>query len=675
MSPAVITLIAWAPFLVLALIFGIVFCLLGYKRGSARAAISVAVTAIAAVLSVVFAKLLSGSLAGMVKPIIDDMLNNSSTEGIEALNVSALATGLASALCALVLFIPVFILLTSILKPVVSVIVKRFIPKPVKPVNKIGGLAISLVDAFLVALLALLPVYGTLSLVKEASPLLKNEKEIYPYVSAATDPFIVDVAGVPPFSTAYDALFSFKVDAQPFNVSGTIRTTLRLVDEVNAFTKLEDKFSDEKLLLSIINDAEEFLISNEYASDILCNTIAEKVPDVEIPGLGKISISEYYVSLGDSKLLRNDLPAFFDLARSMIKSGMLGEITSKDGFDINNVNASVASKAFGNTFNHSDEIAAFKSRLIKDIFTAMTDEIIEGGKDKNGAVAALKNAILAMPESRYGKDDAQKEGESLFMITSGLVQMKDENKTGMAMGYMIEGLARHPAIGAEVVMNAAGAFLSESGASGEQLLDKIGEKLEEAVTKPVGQSKFPEFVDTAFDTVGALGDIQSGNADSDSIKDLITAEPEAVESMKDVLSEDILKEVGMGDMSEKMNTVLDAIFDSIITSDFSEEEAEKEAEALFEMMSVLIDVAGNPEGTASAIESKADDMIKYCAESVILENTLINLTKDGQSDPMGMFSGLDSTAKNEIEGKIDSYIAENGESSSLNALKQFIGLK
>ena len=47
MSPTVVSLIVWAPFLFFALLFGIIFCLFGYKRGAARSGISIGSTIIA----------------------------------------------------------------------------------------------------------------------------------------------------------------------------------------------------------------------------------------------------------------------------------------------------------------------------------------------------------------------------------------------------------------------------------------------------------------------------------------------------------------------------------------------------------------------------------------------------------------------------------------------------
>ena len=405
MSPVIISLIAWAPFILLFLIFGIVYPIFGYKRGAARAGISVAVTAISTVLSVILAKLLSGSVAGVIRPIINDMLSEMGEGALGGAAVTDIAMGLASAICSLVLFIPVFILVASVLKPVTGVIVKRFIKAPKHIANKLGGMFISFVDAFLVALLILLPLYGTLFVAKGAAPLLEDQKEIYPYVSAATDPFIVDVAGVPPFATVYDSLMSFEVGGSDFNLSKTLKQILTIVNSIKSIESPEDILSDPDLM-----------------------------------------------------------------------------------------------------------------------------------------------------------------------------------------------------------------------------------------------------------------------------KTIISADPEVIKTMKSALSENLLGGEEMGEMGEVITNVVDVVFDSLIELKLEGKEAEKEAEALCGMMSVLVNVVKNPSESAS-LEESADELIRCCAESKILENTLEALTEGGQSDPTGIFSELGDEVKDGLKDKIDSYISENGSSDTLDALKLFMGIQ
>ncbi len=672
MPPAIITLIAWAPFLLLALVFGIIYTILGFKRGSARAGISIGVTALSCFLSVVLAKVLSGTVAGAATPMFEDMLGGS---GVDQL--APLASGLASALSALVLYIPIFILLTSVLKPVASVIFKKIIPKPKHIANRLGGLTVSLVDALLVAFLVLLPIYGTLSLAGGVVGIIDGEEEVKEYVSAATDPFIVDVAGVPPFSTVYDSLMSCELDGKTVSVSATVRQAAAVLNDLNALNNLKISDMSEKDLIKLLDSAETLLLSNDIFTDLVCEKLVDEIPAVNFPGVGKIELKEYYTALSDSEQLKNDIPAVFDLAKGLVKSGMLEALSSKDK-DMSKVDAKEASQTFGNALNHSSSISGFKSKVIKDLVNSLSDDIISGGNDENGAVAALRDAISGMPEAPLSAGDAAKEGEAIYLLLSGAVSGASEGSNqGQSLGMIIEGLARHPSVGVDKVVDAAGALISGSGMTvSDKLMESIESNLRSSLEMPVGESTFPEYCATAFNTIDALGGIADGNTDTESLKNLITATPESLEAVKESVSSDLMTELGMSqEQSETMQKIIDTTFDAIIGASCTEEEAEKEAEALGNILGILTDVSEAPENADEVFTDEVvDDIIDNCVNSKVINSVISELTKDEESDPLDVFGEMDDATKDVIENKIDEYISENGESEVLDALKLLMGI-
>ena len=672
MSPAIITLISWAPFLLLALIFGIVFTLVGYKRGSARAGISIGVTALSCFLSVVLAKVLSGAVAGAITPVFEDMLGGS---GIDQL--APLALALAGAVSALVLYIPIFILLTSVLKPVASVIFKRIIPKPKHVANRLGGLAISLVDALLVAFLVLLPIYGTLSLAGGVTDIIDGEEEMKQYVSAATDPFIVDVAGVPPFSTVYDSLMSCKLNGNTISVSATLRQATQLINDISVFGDLKNADLSDEDLIKLLDSLEKLVLSNDLLTDLVCEELADEIPPIDIPGVGKIELKEYYTALSDSEQLRNDLPAVFDLVEGLAKSGMLEALSSKDK-DMSKVDAKEASKTFGDALNHSSSISGFKSKVIKDLVNSLSDDIISDGKDENGAVAALRDAIASMPEAPLSDEQAVKEGEAIYLLISGALSGATEGSNqGKSLGMIIEGLARHPSVGVDKVVDAANNLISGSGFTvSDKLMGSIESNLRSSLELPVENSTFPEYCATAFDAIDALGGIAEGNTDTESLKNLITAAPEALESVKESVNVELMTELGMTEeQSETMQKIIDTTFDAIIDVSCSEEEAEKEAEALGNILGILTDVSEAPENADEVFTDEVvDEIIDNCVNSKVINSVITELTKDGESDPLGIFGEMDNETKDTIENKIEEYIGENGESDLLDAFKLFIGI-
>ena len=686
MSPALITLAAWSPFLLLALIFCPIFCVKGYKRGAARAGISIGVTIIACVISIFVSKLIASGVAGSFSPMIADALKSA---GLKAgsLEVASLATSVASAFAALIIYIPVFIIFVSVLKPVASLIFKKFIPNGKHIANKIGGLSVSLIDALLLVILVTLPLYGTLALVDDAVGVFGDkDDEAIQYVSAATDPFVVDIASVPPFSTAYDALMSCKIGTSNVSISATLREATELLSHIDAFNDLKNGKFNKKDILALIGSAESLITKNDFAADFICDYLGDKAPSFKVPGLGKIKLDEYYPALSDGKQLKKDLPAFFDLTKAMVKSGMVEALVNKDG-DMSKVNADTVAKAFGNTLNHSAALATFKSKLLTTAVDSFTSEIIESGKDKDGSVKTLCDAISAIPTEPMGKEDSKKEGEAFYLLMSGIVTSSNEKTQMMGLGMMLEGLARHPKVGVDTVMNAAGTIMENSGTKlSDTLLNKLEENLRTSIGKPLSENFFGKYCNTAFTTIDAFSGIAGGNKDEngkdsskESLKNLITSDKEALEAVKDTVSSDLMADMGIDDKhADTFKDVIDATFDSIIDSNVSEEEAEKEAEALGNILGTVTDITENPENTDDAVKEYATEVIDEILDCKVASGMIQKLTSSGKSDPLGLFGDLTDDAKADVNETIDQYIAEaktEDEIAILEAFKLFVGIK
>ncbi len=703
MSPAIITLIAWSPFLLLALIFGLTFSFKGYKRGSALAGISIGITVISCILSIIIARLIATGIAGIFAPMLSSFLQSAGLKGGSD-EIAKLATSIAAAFASLIIYVPVFIILASVLKPVSAFLFKKIIPKPKHAVNKAFGLSISIVDALLLAILVTLPLYGTLALADDFIDTFsyKNDDEVKEYVSAATDPFIVDVASVPPFSTAYDTLMSCKIGNATVSISGTVREVAVVLRHAKVLSDLKDGNFSNKDVLTLLNSAESLLTDNKFATDFACEYLNDNLPSVKVPGIGKIKLGEYYPSLSDSKQLRKDIPALFDLTETMVKSGMLEALTSKDK-DMSKIDVDVVTEAFGDTLNHSTALATFKSKLLNTLVDTLSKDIINEGKDKDGAVKALCDAIASIPTEPLNDADAKKEGESFYLIVSGAVTSTNKKSNAKGLGMLLEGLARHPKVGVDKVMDAAGTILGDAGMNlSNSLLDKMELNLVQSVNKPIALHSFGNYCQTAFKAADAISNLAgitggiggSGNESSggnddaskeeakeqakESLKDLIVADKESLEAVKDTVSTDLMEDLGIEkEYAETFKDVIDVTFDAIIDEECTEEEAEKEAKALSGILGAVTELTSDPDSAEEKINEQANEIIEQCLDSKVVTNMVEKLTQDGESDPLGIFEELTPEAKETVENTINNYIANaetEEERAALEAYKLFVGL-
>ncbi len=700
MSPTVITLIAWAPFLLLAVIFGVTFSLLGYKRGAARAGISVGFTVVSCLLALLFSKLISSVIAGAVSPVLSGALSGAGLE-LAASELASIATSLAGALSAFLLFVPMFIIFSLICKLVSSAIFKNIIPEPNHIANKLGGIGVSVIDALLVAFLITLPIYGTLSLAEDVTSVVTVKGEAGDYISAATEPFIVDVAGAPPFSTVYDSLLTCKVGSSELCLSATVREGAEIAGDFLALGDIKGGEFNSSAAVSLLGTAEKFLTENELFTDIACEFIAKQPLKVTLPGVGKIDLVEYYPALSDSDMLRQDLPALFDLFEATVDSGMLNAVLSEDG-NMTYVDADRMSKALGGMLNNSPAIATLKSKLMSDMVSALTKDA-----ESDGSLDELLEAVSSIPSEPLPHELADKEGEAFYLIVSGAVTTsKDKKNEIKGLGMVLEGFARHPSIGTDRVVSAAGTFISGAGIkASDSLISKISENLALSVSKPIGQSTFPNYCDTAIKATNALTGLTGGsnggsskpNPDggekpdpdggedtstpttNESLKELIVADKDSLEAVKDTVSTDLMVDLGIDkEHTETFKTVVDATFDAIIEEECTAEEAEKEAESLGNILEVVTDVTTEPEKANDIFEERTEEFIDYCLDSRVVTSVVTTLTKNGESDPLDIFSEVDEDTRDKVESKIDEYIentTDDKEIEILEALKLFVGIE
>ena len=400
------------------------------------------------------------------------------------------------------------------------------------------------------------------------------------------------------------------------------------------------------------------------------------IPPFEIPGVGEIKLDEYYPAITDSAQLREDIVYIIDLADVMLESGFVDALKDKE-YDMSGVNANAVAGAFGSTLNNSTALSTFKSKIIKDLVNTLSDDIIKDGKDTTGAVAALRDKIAAIPEGPLSEEDARKEGEAIYLlITGALTTSANEKNTGLGLGLMLEGLGRHPMIGVETIVDAAETIVTESGIPvTDKLIQNIEDKLNESVSKPLGDSNFSDFCDTAFDAVDAISGITEGNTNPESLKELVSADAEVLEMVKDSVTADLMTEIGMTeDQSEAMQNVVESVFDAIIEVGCDGEKAEKEAEAIGSVLEIVTKATDKPEEAEKIFDEKSDEIIEIVAGSEIVEKALTSLSENGEQDPLDIFGELDEDVKKDLGDKINGYIEENGENAALDALKSFIGI-
>jgi len=708
MTSALLSLLIWLPFLILAVTFGIVFGILGFKRGSIKAAISVVVTVVSTALSILLARLLASSIAGSLTPVLRDLLGGDATL-LDMEHFAALVTGCATAIGALLLFIPVFLLMLLIFKNLTSLVFTKKIPQAKHIGNKLGGLALGLADALLVAFLLLLPLYGTLGLgsnllsvvsaMEQPSPsdglslnvtLLGsegttfrpvNDAYITPAAEAPSYGELLDVlcntplaelASTPLFSTVYDSMASFTHNGETVSVSETVTTVSNVAGAFLSYQKGEEGAADK--MVEAFDEMETLVTESNFFAGLLCDVVENTAGQDD-------SLLAGYEGFSDKETLRGDLPAVFTLARSAIENNILSELMSGE--------PNLAEMDFGTfpydmaeALNSTESLAKWKANIINGAIDTVLESVASNSEDPAATVAELKEILGTVSETPLSKEEQKAEGDALHLLLNALTTAGDEDTSMKMMGDVIEGLARHPSFGVDKVTQITDKLMESTGMGGGGAISgAIGDALNDAVSKPVGESGFGDFTQATVDATDALQGITNGDTDPAAMEKLLNTDADTLLKVKDTLSSDLLSELGLdAATAAKAKRLFDTLFETIAESDFSENETKEEATALSYALSTMTAAGGKETDELTDVIPEPSVLLDNYLASDVLTETMNKLTANGESDPLDLFDSLGKNAKKEMANLIkDTHAKRVGADASvtekLSDLATFLGIE
>ncbi len=707
MSSALLSLLVWLPFLILAVTFGIVFGILGFKRGSIKAAISVVVTVISTALSILLARLLAGFIASALAPTLRNLLGENAAL-LDMEHFSALVTGCATAIGALLLFIPVFLLMLLIFKNLTSLVFTKKIPQAKHIGNKLGGLALGLADALLVAFLLLLPLYGTLGLgsnllsvvsaMEQPSPsdglslnvtLLGsegttfrpvNDAYITPAAEAPSYAELLDVlcntplaelANTPLFSTVYDSMASFTHDGETVSVSETVATVSSVAGAFLSYQNGEEGAADK--MVAAFDEMETLVTESNFFAGLLCDVVENTAGQED-------SLLAGYEGFSDKETLRGDLPAVFTLARSAIENNILSELMSGEP-NLAEMDLGTFPYDMAEALNSSESLAKWKANIINGAIDSVLESVASNSEDPEATVAELKEILGTVSEAPLNGEEQKAEGDALHLILNALTSAGDEENSMKMMGDVIEGLARHPSFGVDKVTQIADKLMESSGMGSGAISGAIGDALTDAVSKPVGESGFGDFTQATVDATDALQGITSGDTDPASVEKLLKTDANTLLQVKDTLSAELLSEMGLdAATAAKVESLFGTLFETIAASTFTDAEAKEEAQALSYALSTMTAAGGKEADELTDVIPEPSVLLDNYLASDVLTKTMDKMTANGESDPLDLFDSLGKNAKKDMANLIkDAHAQHIGTDASvtdkLSDLATFLGIE
>ncbi|MBO5213948.1 MAG: hypothetical protein J6B86_04180 [Clostridia bacterium] len=285
----VISVLLYVPFVLAAIITGIIYCIKGYKQGLYRALISLGVTFLSVGLSLLLSRLLSLALSGLVAKLVPrDLFGEMGS--LRDILVSLLS-GLVQSGVAILLF-GLFLLIFLIVLKIVWNHIKKDALLPKNNGMKWGGLGVRLVDTVIVAFLLLVPLYGTLATyVPPVESVIKitegSDSAAAEYLSAVSENGMVSLYKGGPSTWIQGGLGTVKIGDVSVNLKDVIDVSGTAVEKFSNLSTCKDR----KELMAAISDISKFLRDDVVEEEWFYSVMSE-AKNALLPALDTLSEEE-----------------------------------------------------------------------------------------------------------------------------------------------------------------------------------------------------------------------------------------------------------------------------------------------------------------------------------------------------------------------------------------------
>lgn len=462
MRTGLLTLLLFIPFLLVALVVGLIYFRSGYKRGLWRALISLGATVIATVAALLLANLIAGLLSGTVAGLIPDSVFDSM--GVIKGLAKSVFTGLVQDLLSLMLFgLLLFILLIAL-----KIVANRILPTKLKVERKglkWGGLGVRAVDTVLVTLLILLPLYGTMATyitpaAKIAEMTLGKDSQSVVLLTKVAQHPVVSMYKFGPTHWVYNGLSGFTVGEAELDlpkVAESVDVTMQKLEKLNHATNGEERMQACKELTEHLKDN---VVSEDWFYEVAKEASAEFEKQIEAATTPEeAKEAQMYLELfsAPKEEFKDCTTRILEFVSYAMDSEFV-EFTEDSNYE---VLTDEFHEELGDTLNHGPQTQAIKKMILVSAAEMLfrtqynANGLSEDGKTVNQAATEFVEQHLGTTE--LTEEQQSREAEAIMIMSF------ESNPLAV-----LEGFARHPLFGYKAVEPfMTNAFLAEALADGE----------------------------------------------------------------------------------------------------------------------------------------------------------------------------------------------------------------
>ena len=443
LSPSVISIILWVPFVVVFLISALIFCIAGYRKGLWRALISLGITIVSAVISFFLSKLIAGIVSGGIVATVLAMLP---ADQVGVAVIKTLIPSLVQAILAVVFFAGIFFVVTLIGK-IIGNVVKREALQVEHPGLKWGGLGVRFLDAVVYTVLLLLPLYGTLgTFAPTVQTVLKlgcEEMAIFAeYLGAITNHPVVGMTNNSVIGDVYGGLMDASGTTNPdgstnVNVNEVVDAMDQTMVKFEALQSATNEEEFEDACLDLVTHLKENVVEADWSYDMIQETTTimkdEIVNSMQGASPEEIKQVENVVAMLDmtKEEFQENGVVMLDFVEYALKNDVMDSLETGDMSALQNEEFYAEAATMLNATEKTTEI---KKYLITETINSV---FVDDAEAANKIMASYDDSAVTTPEAQ------QQEIEAWLEVTTA------ENQE-----ELVEALKKIPTLDSDLINDA-----------------------------------------------------------------------------------------------------------------------------------------------------------------------------------------------------------------------------
>lgn len=416
MSVSLLNILIYVPLAVVAVIVGIIYFISGYKRGLWKSLISLAATVASVFSSILLSNLISPALTGPVMKLIPEDVIKEITKGFGILEkiVNNIIEGIVGAVLSLLLFGLILLILLIVTK-----LLSNRIPVPENGDTRYFGMAVRAIDTVLVALMLLIPVYGTLATFSPiVAPIVQisdeEENEAFEYIKCIDSHPVTAVYRTAPCKWVIESLTDLSKENGDMNLYKTISVFSDIMSRINDLTDENGK-PDIKALSELFKYLNKRVFSEKWCYDMVFsvkNQLSEQLKELTDDDTVKAEIRQVVDFLDMTRKefvdTTTSVTEFFD---TVIDEDISEFIESKDADAL----SEDYYKDLGALLNSSHQMICLKKILYTDKATELFSMHYAPSEAKARAVKYIEKHF---GDGKVSEEDYSAEGLAFTILSS-----------------------------------------------------------------------------------------------------------------------------------------------------------------------------------------------------------------------------------------------------------------